>query len=114
MKTKATFTSKMPAQSSVMRLCLNYIQLEASLNVINRNTSFFKVKTTPQRQWYILLWILPASPGPFSWRLNKHDDANNLNDDLVMPKHWHHLCMGLDGVSTTLHGVLVKKIMELY
>ena len=38
----------------------------------------------------------------------RYDDAGNLIQDLVKPKQWHHLCIGMDGESSRVYGVLVR------
>ena len=78
--------------------------------VKNRNTSFFKVRVNGQVQSYIHLSIFFSSLVPFTYILKQSDDANNLIQDLVKPKQWHHLCIGMDAGAglRTVYGALVK------
>ena len=62
---------------------------------------------------FIRLWMFPFSPGNFVYFLKEDDGTNYLDHDIVKPKQWHHLCIGMDGGSNTVHGVLVNRVMKL-
>ena len=54
----------------------------------------------------VLLKMFPSSP-VLSHYLSKHDEGKDT-DYLIKPKEWHHLCIGINGTSNTLYGVLVR------
>ena len=56
--------------------------------------------------------MVPLSTGNFVYYLKEYDDTNYLNSHLVKPKQWHHLCIGMDGGSNAVYGVLVTRIIN--
>ena len=56
--------------------------------------------------------MFPLSSGNYVYFLKEYGDTNYFNHDLVKPKQWHHLCIGMDAGSSTVYGVLVKRIIN--
>ena len=79
------------------------------LKIIDRGSSFFKFGVYPTLESAVQLWMFPLSQNNFVYILKKYDD-NNLIQDLVTPKQWHHTCIGMEGRSNTVYGVLVKEL----